>query len=75
MRYNNVYTCTQSTNLITSNLSFFHAAMGRQSLETLPAPMYNNEVGKVGRKQVKRVRDKGREREDGIGSNKGQSDR
>lgn len=55
MRYNNVYTCTQSTNLITSNLSFFHAAMGRQSLETLPAPMYNNEVGKVEWKQVKRV--------------------
>lgn len=27
---------------------FIHAAMGRQSLETLPAPMYNNEVGKLG---------------------------
>lgn len=66
MRYNNVYTCTQSTNLITSNLSFFHAAMGRQSLETLPAPMYNNEVGKVGRKQVKRVQDKEREGRGGV---------
>lgn len=38
--YNN---CIQSTNLITSSLSF-HVATGRQSLETLPAQMYINEV-------------------------------
>jgi len=36
--------------------------MGRQSLETLPAPMYNNEVGKLGGTGKKGYRIKGRER-------------